>query len=363
MAELTSRERILRTLQRQPVDRIGVSESFWYETMGRWRSEGHMAEDVSPEEHFDFDLLGAGWWHLVADLDAEDEVLEEDDETRLVRDGNGAVMRTWKHKAGTPDHVDFAVKDRAAWDELIRPRLLDDANYARRIHMDSYRQTRDLAAQRDKFFYWCGVNVFECMHPVCGHEYMLMGMALDPDWIRDMCEVYADMLIALWEIAFAEVGQPDGMFFYEDMGFKNRPFMSPQMYKEIVWPSHKKTFDFCHARGLPVIVHSCGYVEELVPGLIEAGMDCLQAMEVKAGMDLVHLKQRFGDRIALFGGLDVRTLIANDRAAIQAELDAKLPAAIDGGGYILHSDHSIPSEVDYDTYDFFRTRGLEMGTY
>ena len=363
MGDLTSRERIQRILQRQPVDRIGVNESFWYETLGRWRGEGHMAEDVSPEEHFDFDFLNAGWWNLVADLDAEDEVLEETDETWLVRDGNGAVMRTWKHKAGTPDHVDFAVKDRAAWEELIRPRLTNDADYARRIYMDSFREVRDEAARREKFFYWCGVNVFECMHPVCGHECMLMGMALDPDWIRDMCDVYSDMLIALWEIAFDEVGQPDGMYFYEDMGFKNRPFMSPQMYKEIIWPSHKKTFDFCHARGMPVIVHSCGYVEQLVPGLIEAGMDCLEALEVKAGMDLGHLKQRFGDHIALIGGLDVRTLIANDRDAIQAELDLKLPAAMAGSGYILHSDHSIPSEVDYDTYEFFRTRALEMGTY
>jgi uroporphyrinogen decarboxylase len=114
---------------------------------------------------------------------------------------------------------------------------------------------------------------------------------------------------------------------------------------------------------MPVIVHSCGYVEPLVPGLIEAGMDCLEALEVKAGMDLVHLKQRFGDHISLFGGVDVRTLIANDRDAVQAELDAKLPAAIAASGYILHSDHSIPSEVDYETYDFFRTRALEMGTY
>ena len=363
MRELTGRERILRILQREPVDRIGVCESFWGETLAKWRSEGHMAEDVSPEAHFDFDFLGAGWFNMTADLDSPDEVLEETDETQLIRNGNGAVMRWWKNKAGTPDHIDFAVTDRAAWDEQIRPRLLNDADYRRRIGIDHFREVRDEAAEGEKFFYWEGVNVFECMHPVCGHEHMLMGMALDPDWIRDMCSVYADLLIHLWEIAFDEVGQPDGMYFYEDMGFKNKPFMSPRMYKEILWPAHKKTFDFCHARGLPVIVHSCGYVEALVPGLIEAGMDCLQALEVKAGMDLVKLKQRFGDQIALFGGLDVRTMDANDRDAIQAELDLKLPPAMAGSGYLLHSDHSIPSEVEYDTYKFFLDRGLEMGRY
>jgi uroporphyrinogen decarboxylase len=198
---------------------------------------------------------------------------------------------------------------------------------------------------------------------MCGHEFMLMGMALDPDWVRDMCTVYAELLIALMEIVFAEVGRPDGIWFYEDMGFKHKPFMSPAMYKDLVWPAHKRTFDFAHSLHLPVTVHSCGFVEPLVPGLIEAGMDCLQAMEVKAGMDLVRLKKAYGDRIAFMGGLDVRTLVANDRRAIQAELDRKLPTAMAGGGYILHSDHSIPNQVEYPTYRFFRDRGLEMGTY
>ena len=79
MSELTGRERVGRILKRQSVDRIAVDESFWLETLARWRGEGHMAEEVLPEVHFDFDLRGAGWWNLVADLDAEDEVLEETD--------------------------------------------------------------------------------------------------------------------------------------------------------------------------------------------------------------------------------------------------------------------------------------------
>jgi len=188
-------------------------------------------------------------------------------------------------------------------------------------------------------------------------------MALDPDWVRDMCNVYADLTINLFEILFAEEGAPDGVYFFEDMGFKQKPFMSPAMYKDIVWPAHKKTFDYAHSKGVSVLVHSCGYVEPLVPGLIEAGMDCLQAMEVKAGMDLVELKRKYGDRIAFCGGLDIRTLVANDRDAIEAELQKKLPVAMQGSGYILHSDHSIPDQVEYETYKFFLERGLEMGTY
>ena len=363
MASMTSRERIARTLKRQPVDRIGVCEEFWSETGRKWSGEGRIPAGERFEDHFNHDLQQCWAQSTMADLDAKDEVLEDDGQTILVRNGNGSVLRWHKDRTGTPEHVDFTVKDRGPWEELIRPRLKNQADYARRGNPEGYRRVRDICQKGDRFFCWSGVNVFECMHPVCGHEYMLMGMALDPDWVRDMCEVYAELIINIMEVLFAAEGKPDGVWFYEDMGFKERPFMSPAMYKEIVWPSHKRTFDYVHSLGLPVIVHSCGFVEPLVPGLIEAGMDCLEAMEVKAGMDLVEIKRKYGDRIALCGGLDVRALESNDRAAVQAELDKKLPAAIAGGGYILHTDHSISPRVEYDTYKFFVDRALEMGTY
>ena len=125
MPELTSKERIQRILRREPVDRIGISESFWGETIAKWRSEGKLPEDVDPSDHFNFDFHDSGWFNMAGNPDAEEEVLEETDETRLVRNADGAVMRWWKNKAGTPDHIDFTVKDRAGWEELVRPHLVN----------------------------------------------------------------------------------------------------------------------------------------------------------------------------------------------------------------------------------------------
>ncbi len=363
MSQLNSRERVSRFLKRQPVDRIPSSETFWTEAQVKWRAEGHIGEDEDPQDHFDLDIRKFWPFEYVSNLEFGEEIVEETDETKLVRNGNGALLRWWKDKAGTPEHVDFDVKERATWEEKVRPYLVDESLYRRRIKFEEYRQAKADAEKKERFFLWSGVNSFECMHPVCGHEYMLMGMALDPDWVKDMCNVYAELNINLMEILFAEEGRPDGIWFYEDMGFKEKPFMSPTMYKDIVWPAHKRTFGYAHSLDLPVIVHSCGFVEALVPGLIEAGMDCLQAMEVKAGMDLVKLKNAYGEHISFMGGLDVRPLVANDLDAIQAELDKKLPTAMAGGGYCLHTDHSIPGQVEYETYKFFLERGLEMGTY
>jgi uroporphyrinogen decarboxylase len=135
------------------------------------------------------------------------------------------------------------------------------------------------------------------------------------------------------------------------------------MYREIILPGHVKTVQWVKAKGLPVIMHSCGYVEPLVPGMIEAGVDCLQVIEVKAGMDLLKLYRNFGDRLSFMGGIDVRVLYNNDKSEIDAELESKIPIVKGNFGYVLHSDHSIPSNVTHDTYQYVIDRGLSLGAY
>lgn len=357
---MTSIERMTRVLNREPVDQTPIAVSPWGATVNRWREEGHIGPDEDIQEHFGQDLRSGGWLNSVADLDFVPETLEEDEETILQKDGNGAMLRRHKLHDSTPEHVDFTVKDRRGWEEHIKPRLMDVDR--RRIGFEGYRDAKRFAAEKERFFCWAGVAPFEQMHPVCGHEYMLMGMAMDPDWVKDMVQTFASMTINHLEVLFAEEGKPDGFFYYEDMGFKHKPFMSPAMYGEIVQPGHARLFDYAHSLGCKVIVHSCGYVEPLVPGMIEAGLDCLQAMEVKAGMDLPTLFRRFGDKISFFGGVDVRCLISNDRALIDEEMDKKiLPVVQGGGGYILHSDHSEPPEINYETMKYFVERGRTLG--
>ncbi|MEK7474916.1 MAG: uroporphyrinogen decarboxylase family protein [Candidatus Coatesbacteria bacterium] len=357
---MTGRERIARILKRQPVDRIGLFEHLWGDTHKAWVAEGKLKPDENIADHFGFDLEIMWPFNGVANPDHVDVVLAEDERTITARDGNGAVLKRHKLHDTTPEHIDFLVKDRSGWDEHIRPYLKAER---RRINFEGYRATRDHAARRNNFFCWSGINVFEQMHPVCGHMAMLEGMIEDPDWIHEMVSTYADWTIAMMEILFAEEGKPDGVWFYEDMGFKHKPFMSPAMYREFIFPAHQKTIAYVKSLGLPVIMHSCGFVEPLLPGMVEAGIDCLQVIEVKAGMDLLRIYREFGDRLSLMGGIDVRVLYSNDARVIEAELLAKIPVVKGRNGYVLHSDHSIPTTVKYDSYRRFVDRALELGRY
>ena len=121
--------------------------------------------------------------------------------------------------------------------------------------------------------------------------------------------------------------------------------------------------DFAHGHGMPVIMHSCGFIEPLLPHIIEAGIDCLQVIEVKAGMDPLRIHKNYGDRLSLMGGIDIRVLNTGDTRAIDAELESKIPLLKAGYGYVLHTDHSVPPSVPYETYRYFVQKGLELGQY
>ena len=357
---MNGKERISRILQHQPVDRIGLYEHFWNDTYAYYLSEGKIREGESFEQHFGLDIALCWPFNMVIDQDFKPETVREDEDTITQKDGNGAILRRHKHHDTTPEHVDFTVRAREDW-ERVKPSLL--AEPERRINFKAYRDAKAAADAAGRFFCWSGINVFECMHPVCGHEHMLAGMALDPEWVSDMAETYAGLTVKLQEILFEREGLPDGIWYYEDMGFKERPFMSPQMYKELIFPSHRYSIAYAHQNKLPVIMHSCGFVEPLLPGMIEAGIDCLQVIEVKAGMDLLRIHRMYGDKIALMGGIDARALCTNDKKIINEELLSKIPIVKQGYGFIAHSDHSIPKTVEYETLRYYFDRVLELGAY
>ena len=91
------RERIGNLLNRKPVDRASFQDSLWGETVKRWQSEGHLKEGEDAGEHFQMELMGAGWLNSEANLETGSVTVEEDAETKLVKNGNGAYLRWWKN--------------------------------------------------------------------------------------------------------------------------------------------------------------------------------------------------------------------------------------------------------------------------
>ena len=112
MSAMTGQKRISNILERRPVDRIGLYEHFWGDTRKVWTEQGHIAPDEDLSDPFGFDLDLAWFFDVTADLDFKDEIVEETDETVVIRNGNGALLRQHKLHETTPEHLGFYVQGR-----------------------------------------------------------------------------------------------------------------------------------------------------------------------------------------------------------------------------------------------------------
>jgi len=182
---------------------------------------------------------------------------------------------------------------------------------------------------------------------------MLESLLLEPEWIHDILSTFTRLYVNTYDYIIREVGLPDGFWLYDDLGFRNGPFMGPETYRAVMMPHHKALFDYWHAHGLPVLLHACGDVRKLVGGFIEAGINCLQPMEAKAGCNVLELSELYGDRISFMGNIDVTKLNTNNRRIIRREIEGKLKTLRKRRvPYVFHSDHSIPPDVRLKTYKF-----------
>ena len=359
---MTSRERIATLLKKQIPDRMGVYEHFWPETLrDYWPKEGY-PKGTGPEIFFDYDIRGAGGWFNSEPFMGRDELIEETAEWKVTRNGRGARLKLWKNKSGTPEHIGFEVTTPEAWKKYREPLL--ETNPERLGKMADAKQALADARAAGKFVVFGNLFVFELMRATIGDENFLPALLLEPDWIRDFCQVHLDFFRRHYEILFREAGTPDGFFLYEDFGYRNGLFCSPKTMAELVMPYEKQLVAFFKDYGLPVILHSCGDVRKAVPLVIEAGFDCLQPMEAKAGCDVLQLARTYGNKLAYMGNINVVPLCTGDPAQVRDEIVPKLTELRKMRiPYMFHSDHSIPPDLTFETYKYALQLFRENSSY
>jgi len=343
MAEsMTSYERMKAIYDHREPDRLPLTDSPWGATIARWHREG-LPAGVGAGDFFGFER----WPGIGTDNSPRypSKVVEETDTYVTSTTSWGATMRNWKHSASTPDFLDFRIQDRDTWEEAkSRMTPTDDrVNWADLARNHPRWRQQKLWVQAGA---WFGYDVFASWH--VGTERMLMAMVDDPEWCRDMFETALELNITLLERAWDRGYTFDCLSFPDDLGYRNGLFFSLKTYREVLKPVHKRAFDWAHDRGAKVMLHSCGNIMELLPDLIEIGLDGLNPLETKAGMDLVEIKELYGDKLVLQGGIDVRKMSKADE--VEEEIRTKVTTAKQGGGYIYHSDHSVPSDVNFSDY-------------
>jgi uroporphyrinogen decarboxylase len=190
---------------------------------------------------------------------------------------------------------------------------------------------------------------FESANGIVGMDNQLVEMLLRPDAMR---ELYRRQLS--WTRVYIanclELGV-DVIHISDDLGQNGRMLFSPATFREVVAPvlAEEAAFVRRDKRCAHLSLHSCGYFDDVIGDLVDMGFDCMHPFQESAGMDLVSIKHRFGDRVTIYGGLDVRsTLPSGDRDLIRREMERVVPACKRGGGFIFCTGHTVHSDCPLD---------------
>jgi len=342
-------------MRKQRAERIGLLDYHWPDTLRNWTQEGYPVDEKGnprePVEVFHFDLARIAVSLDSLPLRGQSELLAETEEWTIKRDGAGAAFKYWKHKSGTPEHIDFRMTSREVWERDYRPHLL---NLDReRLNIAAAKEALAKRRQQGFWTFYTVGFIWETLRHNLGDKCMLESLLLDPAWIHDFNRVYTDFYISHYKLLLEEVGKPDGVWVCEDLGYKNGLFCSPRTLEQLVFPYFKELVDFFHSYDLPVVLHCDGRIEAALPLIVEAGFDGLNPMEVKAGCDVVRFARKYGDKLSFVGGLDVRILESGNRGLMKHEIENLIEAMKDtGAGYVFGSDHSITTNVSYADYQY-----------
>lgn len=353
--EMTSHERILRTFQHKETDRVPILDSPWGGTLRRWVREG-MPQGMDWRDYFGTDKME----EIGVDISPRYEcrVIEETDEYVINTTPWGVTLKNFKLEDSTPEFIDYKVQDARAWADA-KIRMMDDTNrYDLNYLKENFPKWRaDGRWIRGNF--WFGFDVTHSW--MVGTETVLIALMEEPEWVTDMFETYLNACIRnfnrIWDAGY----HFDSIFWPDDMGYKGTPFFSNRIYRELLQPYHKKAVDWAHERGIFAHLHSCGDIMPLLPDILATGIDCLNPIEIKAGMDAEAIKKQYGDKLVLHGG--VNAVLWDDKEAIVEKIRRLVPVLKEGSGYIFSSDHSIPNSVSLENFREIIATVKEVGRF
>jgi len=352
---MNSWERIKRMYEHKEADRIPILDDPWAGTVRRWHKEG-MPAGMDWTDYFDTDKIAVIKIDITPRLPVKR--LEENDRYYIETSKWGVTMKHFKEEDSTPEFLDFTITTPEAWAEAKAKMTLEDD----RIPWDTLKANYDKWRAEGRWIravFWFGFDVTHSW--MMGTENTLIAMMEEPEFVQDIFDTYLNRCEILFGRMWDAGYKFDEMFWYDDMGYKGTTFFSPAMYREMVQPFHKRAVDWAHNHGIVAQLHSCGDVMTLLPDIVATGVDCLNPLEVKAGMDALYIKKTYGDRLTLRGGINA--VKWNDTEAILEEIREKVPVLKENGGFIFSSDHSIPNSVSLENMKAIMAEVKRLGKY
>jgi uroporphyrinogen-III decarboxylase len=281
-------------------------------------------------------------------------VLEETDEHVITRDRRGRRMRLCKGVATIPLPLDHPVQTMEDWQAIKHhyaytdERIGKDLKQAAQQHLEAGRVVT--------------VNIpggFDEPRQLMGEEALCMAYYDQPELIHDMLDTIGDTAFKVLELVSGEV-TIDQLSVHEDMAGKSGPLAGPRQVEQFIRPYYLRIWELLCSRGARLFKQdSDGDMRTIVPQLMDAGINFMYPNEPAAEMDIVKLREEYGQRLALEGGID-KHVIRQSRESINAELEYKIPPMVRSGGCVLGLDHRIPNSTPLANYRFYIQRAWKI---
>ncbi len=184
-----------------------------------------------------------------------------------------------------------------------------------------------------------GAGLYEKSWFMMGQARFMYYARKDPEFLLRVINSVKQMQLNL--VDDLKRAKPEIIYCSDDMGQKGRPLMSPAFYKKYISPARQEVFNKIHEEtGAKVIMHSCGNIVELLPALIEDGLDGWQSMEPASEVDHADVKKKYGDALCFWGGIDSsREMCFGNPASVREHVKNQIAALGKGGGYVAGPAH------------------------
>lgn len=233
-----------------------------------------------------------------------------------------------------------------------------------RVTDDDVREVREavLEAGDEIAVFGSARGVFGFLFIALGLENMSIALYDDPDLLMEIIEEAS----RFWtELGLKLIGTGcTAIYLANDMGMNNSTLIAPSMLREFFFPSLKKQIATWKEAGGRVLLHSCGYIDPLLEELADMGIDALNNLQAKAGMDLASAKARIGDRVALVGNVDATGIMCqSDKTLIRNAIADVIRIAGGDGGLIIATDHSFHEGIPTENVTYFIDTAKELGVF
>jgi len=323
---LNSEERVIRTLRREEVDRVPSFE---------WMIDKKVMNAIKPDRTYDEFIYEMDLDAFVVYLDYEREEIKPG----VFRDEWGNIV-----KATDEEHT-IAEGCIKTLDDLKGYEPPDPRSPHRYKTLDSI-----LHEHSGKKAIILHLNdVFSIPRNLLGYEQFLISIIENPRLINELVELSVEINLTLAKEAIKRGVKI--VFTGDDFAYNKGLLVSPKSFDEIFYPRFLKVIRGFKELGLFVIKHTDGNIWSIIDKIVDSGIDCLDPLEPRAGMDITTVKRKYSNRIAIKGNVDcAKTLSFGTKEEVIEETKQCLRDGAPGWGFILSSSNSIHSSVKPENY-------------